>query len=325
MRLNELNRFSSRLLHSVIEHTNASPEKISGKVRDIYRAGDRIALVATDRLSAFDRSITTIPLKGRILNLMSAWWFAETAHIIDNHLVEVSHPNILVARNCSPVPVEFVVRGNMTGSTSTSLWTHYKSGVRDYCGNRIPDGLKKNDRLPRPILTPTTKGSDHDEPLSGEEAVRRGLLDEHTCQKASAAALALFDLGSRIAGEAGYVLADTKYEFGRDESGRLLLIDEIHTPDSSRFWKAESLPGRLARGEEPESADKEFLRLWYAERCNPYQDASLPEAPDELRMELTRRYFEIYCDITGGHEIPWSADEDSEALDAVIREILGRQ
>ncbi len=323
MRLNEIDRHSDRLLRSVLQRSDAASDRIEGKVRDIYRKDGRIVLVSTDRLSAFDRAITTIPLKGRILNLLSAWWFAETRDIIDNHLLAIPHPNVLIAKSCQPVPVEFVVRGHMTGSTSTSLWTHYRQGVREYCGNRIPDGLTKNDKLPHPILTPTTKDAEHDEPLSGEDAVKRGLLDEKTWEQASAAALALFRFGEKIAGNAGYVLADTKYEFGRDESGNLILIDEIHTPDSSRFWKAESLRGRLSRGEEPESADKEFLRLWYAERCDPYRDATLPEAPDDLRLELTRRYFEIYCRLTGGREIPWSAEEKSSGLRQAIEEALG--
>lgn len=322
MRLGEIDHHAARLLQSVVKESEVKKGRISGKVRDLYRGDGRLILVSTDRLSAFDRSITTIPLKGRILNLLSGWWFAETSHIIDNHLIEIPHPNVLVAKACRPLPVEFVVRGRMTGSTSTSLWTHYKKGVRHYCGNEIPDGLKKNDKLPQPILTPTTKDAEHDEPISGEEAVTRGLIDAHTWEKASATALALFDFGSKVAEKAGYILADTKYEFGIDDNGTLLLIDEIHTPDSSRFWKAESLPGRLSRGEEPESADKEFLRLWYAERCDPYGDATLPAAPDELRMELTRRYFQIYCDLTGGHEIPWSTEENRSELTNIIEAAL---
>lgn len=323
MRLNEIDRYSSLLLGSVLKETGGSTGRTKGKVRDIYRSGDRVVLVSTDRLSAFDRSITTIPLKGRILNLLSAWWFSETREIIENHLMDIPHPNVLVAKACEPVPVEFVVRGRMTGSTSTSLWTHYRKGVRDYCGNRIPDGLEKNDKLPRPILTPTTKDAEHDEPISGEDAVDRGLLDEKTWEQASAAALALFRFGETVAEKAGYVLADTKYEFGRDGNGRLVLIDEIHTPDSSRFWKAESLRGRLARGEEPESADKEFLRLWYAQRCDPYHDDTLPEAPDELRLELTRRYLQIYCDLTGGHEIPWAPGEEDSGLRQAVEAAIG--
>ena len=312
MRFSELDSHISRLLRDVLEESNASVPKKVGKVRDIYTAKDRIALVSTDRLSAFDRSITTIPLKGRILNLLSAWWFSETRHIIDNHLIDIPHPNVLIAKSCKTVPVEFVVRGYMTGSTSTSLWTHYKKGVREYCGNEIPEGLRKNDKLPTPILTPTTKDDEHDEPLSGAEAVARGLLTQRVWEQASAAALALFKFGSKVAEDAGYILADTKYEMGIDESGNLILIDEIHTPDSSRFWKAASLPGRISRGEEPESADKEFLRLWYADRCDPYKDENLPEAPKELRLELTQRYFGIYSALTGGKEIPYDWEEDTQ-------------
>ncbi|MGE9291590.1 MAG: phosphoribosylaminoimidazolesuccinocarboxamide synthase [Puniceicoccales bacterium] len=323
MRFSELDSHISDLLQKVLEETHCPLPRKVGKVRDIYSDNDRIALVSTDRLSAFDRSITSIPLKGRILNLLSAWWFAETQHIIDNHLIGIPHPNVLIAKSCKPVPVEFVVRGYMTGSTSTSLWTHYKAGAREYCGNRIPEGLRKNDKLPEPILTPTTKDDEHDEPLSGAEAVSRGLLTESVWEKASAAALALFRFGSKIAEEAGYVLADTKYEMGIDENGKLILIDEIHTPDSSRFWKAASLPGRIARGEEPESADKEFLRLWYADRCNPYEDETLPEAPEELRLELTQRYFGIYSALTGGKEIPYDAQEDpQESISKAVLEGL---
>ena len=319
MRFSELDSHLAELFQQVLEETNCPLPKKIGKVRDIYAENGRIALVSTDRLSAFDRSITTIPLKGRILNLLSAWWFAETQHIIDNHLIGIPHPNVLIAEDCTPVPVEFVVRGYMTGSTSTSLWTHYKAGAREYCGNRIPEGLRKNDRLPEPILTPTTKDDEHDEPISGAEAVERGLLSQDVWNQASAAALALFQFGAKIAEDAGYILADTKYEMGLRPDGSLILIDEIHPPDSSRFWKAESLPGRIARGEEPESADKEFLRLWYAKRCDPYNDEELPEAPQELRAELTQRYFGIYSALTGGKEIPYDfqANLDEEIHSAV--------
>ncbi len=321
MRFSELDSHIPQLLEGVIGETHCPFPKKVGKVRDIYASNNRLALVSTDRLSAFDRAITTIPLKGRILNLLSAWWFAETRHIIDNHLLAVPHPNVLIARNCRPIPVEFVVRGHMTGSTSTSLWTHYKSGAREYCGNTIPEGLRKNDRLPLPILTPTTKDETHDEPISGADAIARGLLDEKTWEKASATALALFRFGSEIAEEAGYILADTKYEMGLSDDGELILIDEIHTPDSSRFWKASSLPGRLSRGEEPESADKEFLRLWYTDRCDPYRQADLPEAPDELRLELTRRYFGIYTALTGGKEIPY--DPDTSPSESIAASVAG--
>ena len=321
MRFSELDTHLPDLLSNVIEETDCPLPKKVGKVRDIYEGEKHLALVSTDRLSAFDRSVTTIPLKGRILNLLSAWWFAETRHIIDNHLVSIPHPNVLIARKCRPIPVEFVVRGHMTGSTSTSLWTHYKRGVREYCGNRIADGLRKNDRLPTPILTPTTK-DEHDEPISGAEAIERGLIDPQTWEKASATAIALFRCGSEVAEKAGYVLADTKYEMGVDESGNLLLIDEIHTPDSSRFWKAASLPGRLARGEEPESADKEFLRLWYADRCDPYKEEVLPPAPDELRLELTQRYFGIYSALTGGKEIPYDrAESPHKAIAEAVQKV----
>lgn len=323
MRIDEIDQFSATLLHDALVETDCLPGRRSGKVRDLYREGDRLAIVSTDRLSAFDRPVTSIPLKGRILNLLSAWWFAETSPILGNHLLSVPHPNVTIARACEPLPLEFVVRGYLTGSTSTSLWTHYREGRREYCGHRLPDGLRKNDPLPEPIVTPTTKDADGDEPISGDEAVRRGLIDAPTWERASAAALELFRFGSGVAADAGYVLADTKYEMGTGPGGTLLLVDEIHTPDSSRFWKAASLPGRLARGEEPESADKEFLRLWFADRCDPYRDEELPAAPDELRLELTRRYFTLYSALTGGHEIPFDPAEGPEAIDRAVNEGLG--
>ncbi len=321
MRSSDLLHHERELLSSVVAETHCGRNRRAGKVRDLYARAGRVGLVSTDRLSAFDRAITTVPLKGRILNLLSEWWFAQTRDIVPNAVLAAPHPQLTVMRECRPLPLEFVVRGYLTGSTSTSLWTRYRAGERDFEGHSLPDDLRKNDRLPQPLLTPTTKGSLHDESITGAQAVDRGLLSAPEWERASAAALALFQRGTEIARRAGFVLADTKYEFGVDEGGTVVLLDEVHTPDSSRFWKAESLPGRLARGEEPESADKEYLRLWYADRCDPYHDEELPEAPDELRLELTRRYLHLYEEITGGHEIPFSVDEDPpHDLRAVLAE-----
>jgi len=315
----EFDQPSKALFASIVDDT--FPEGFhgkKGKVRDLYEDGERLILVSTDRLSAFDRSITTIPLKGRILNLLSAWWFDRTSSIVPNHVLSVPHPNITVAKRCQPFPLEFVVRGYMTGSTSTSLWTHYKKGEREYCGHSLPDGLKKGDSLPHPLLTPTTK-DEHDELISGPEAIASGRISAADWEKASDIALRLFAYGSRTMAEAGYILADTKYEMGRNEAGEIVLIDEIHTPDSSRFWVADTFQDRIARGLEPENADKEFLRLWFTDRCDPYQDQDLPEAPEDLRWELSRRYARIYHSLTGKNvPLPDAGEPLSEALKGLL-------
>lgn len=227
-------------------------------------------------------------------------------------------------RRCDVFPVEFVVRGYATGSTDTSLWTHYAAGVREYCGHALPEGLKKNDRLPRNLVTPTTKSETHDEPVSGEEAVSRGLLSRRDWEAASSAALALFARGQSIAARRGLILVDTKYEFGRDpETGRVVLVDEIHTPDSSRYWLANSYEQRHAAGLEPESVDKEFLRLWFRQNCDPYNDAVLPEAPWELVRELSRRYVYLYETITGEAFVPPTQQEqEPEGLKKAVEKAL---
>ena len=235
--------------------------KTSGKVRDIYRVGDRRVLITTDRISAFDRVLGAIPFKGQTLNQLSAWWFAQTADIVANHFLSTPDPNVTIARDAAPLPVEVVVRGYITGVTKTSLWTLYAAGQRHAYGTTLPNGLRKNDPLPEPIVTPTTKaeGGAHDEPLTPGQIVERGLLPAALWNEVAAAALALFARGQAVAREAGLILADTKYEFGLAD-GRLTLIDEMHTPDSSRFWTLES----YAPGRDPEHLDKEYLRAWYA-------------------------------------------------------------
>ncbi len=207
-------------------------------------------------------------------------------------------------KKCTVFPVEFVVRGFMTGSTDTSLWTHYKAGKREYCGNNFPDGMKKNDRLSKNVITPTTKAVDHDEPISPKEIVDRGLMTQQDWEKASNAALELFQFGQIEAAKRGLLLVDTKYEFGKDQDGNILLVDEIHTPDSSRYWIAETYDSRHARGEEPQNIDKEFLRLWFRANCDPYKDEVLPAAPAELVAELSRRYVLLYETITGEKFVP---------------------
>lgn len=270
-----------------------------GKVRDTYDAGDKLVIVTTDRQSAFDRHLASVPYKGQVLNQTSAWWMDATRHIVPNALLSTPDPNACVMKKCTVFPVEFVVRGFMTGSTSTSLWTHYKAGEREYCGNTFPDGMKKNDRLSTNVVTPTTKAEDHDEPISPAEIVSRGLMSAEDWEAASSAALALFKFGQEQAAARGLLLVDTKYEFGKDSDGNILLIDEIHTPDSSRYWLAGTYDERHAAGLEPQNIDKEFLRLWFRANCDPYNDEVLPEAPAELVAELSRRYVLLYEMITG--------------------------
>ncbi len=288
-------------LGSVLEDTSflGLPGQKKGKVRDLYDLGDKLILVTTDRLSAFDRILTCVPFKGQVLNQVSAFWFEATRDIVANHILEVPDPNVTVARKCRPFPAEFVVRGYLTGSTDTSAWMLYSKGERTICGNHLPDGMAKNQRFPRPILTPTTKSEEHDRPISAQEIVEKGLIDEETWKRLEPIVFGLFLRGTEIAFRQGLILVDTKYELGRDEEGAITLIDEIHTPDSSRFWLTPSYEERMAQGMEPENIDKEFLRLWFKEHCDPYQDRELPKAPDELVIELSSRYILLYERITG--------------------------
>jgi phosphoribosylaminoimidazole-succinocarboxamide synthase len=274
------------------------PEKQRGKVRDQYRRGDTLVLVTTDRQSAFDRVLATVPFKGQVLNLTSAWWFEKTASIIPNHVLSIPHPNVTAARFCKPFPIEFVVRGYITGSTETSLWTRYSAGERTYCGITFPEGLKRHQELETPALTPTTK-EEHDRPISPEEILAEGWMTEDDWNYCSGKALELFSAGQAIARDHGLILVDTKYEMGRDGDGTIRLIDEIHTPDSSRYWIADTYDERMASGESPENIDKEFLRRWFVEHCDPYRDEVLPAAPEELIEELAFRYITLYETITG--------------------------
>ncbi|KAG5226655.1 phosphoribosylaminoimidazole-succinocarboxamide synthase [Salix suchowensis] len=237
-------------------------------------------------------------VRGKVLNETSLWWFDRTRHITQNAVVSAPDKNVTIAKKCSVFPVEFVVRGYVTGSTDTSLWTVYKNGVRNYCGNALPDGLVKSQKLPSNILTPTTKADDHDVPITPEEIVKSGLMTEADYCEVSSKALSLFEYGQRVALEHGLILVDTKYEFGKGSDGSVLLIDEVHTPDSSRYWIAHSYEERFQKGLEPENVDKEFLRLWFKDHCNPYEDKVLPDAPADLVCELAWRYIFLYETIT---------------------------
>jgi phosphoribosylaminoimidazole-succinocarboxamide synthase len=273
--------------------------KKTGKVRDIYDMGDTLALISTDRHSSFDRIIAHIPHKGQVLNQISAWWFEQTKDIVPNQVVAVPDPNVTIARKYKTVAVEAVMRGYNTGVTDTSIWTRYCAGMREFGGVILPDGMKKNTKLPHPIFDPTTKEDTHDRALSPADMIVEGFITEELFEKVRKTATALFLRGQEIAAKQGLILVDTKYEFGVDENGGLVLIDEIHTPDSSRYWQIEGYEERMAAGEEPKSFDKEFLRLWFKEHCDPYKDAVLPEAPSELVEELSRRYIQMYEQLTG--------------------------
>jgi len=273
--------------------------KYVGKVRDVYRCEDVVVMVSTDRQSAFDRQLTRVPFKGQVLTGASKWWFEQTAHIVPNDCLGFPHGNAKVGMRCTVFPVEFVMRGYITGSTNTSMWTHYKNGVRDYCGHTLPDGLVKNVKLESNLLTPTTKDDTHDELISAAEVVSSGRMTQEQWDYCADAAQKLFAFGQETAASRGLILVDTKYEFGLDESGTIRLIDEIHTPDSSRYWIADTYDARMAAGDAPENIDKEFLRLWFRAHCDPYKDEVLPEAPVELVAELSRRYVMLYEMITG--------------------------
>jgi phosphoribosylaminoimidazole-succinocarboxamide synthase len=253
-----------------IERTEFSGlgRRIQGKVRDCYvREGRRVA-IATDRVSVFDVVIGTIPFKGQVLNQLAAFWFEQTAHIAPNHVIEVPDPNVTVARECRLVPLEFVVRGYLTGGSPTSIWTAYARGERTYCGHRLPEGMHKHQRLKRPLLTPTTKAEhgQHDELISREGAIEGGLIGADLYDRAEAITLELFAEGTRFAEKQGLILVDTKYELGLAHDGELLVIDEIHTPDSSRYWYRESYERALAEGGDPEALDKEYVRRWVSDR-----------------------------------------------------------
>jgi phosphoribosylaminoimidazole-succinocarboxamide synthase len=277
------------------------PNHYRGKVRDNYDLPDgRRIIIATDRLSAFDRILTAIPCKGQVLTQIARFWFDATRDVCPNHVIEYPDPNVVVCHRLAIMPVEIVVRDYLTGTTGTSIWPMYKAGQREIYGIRFPDGMREHQKLPSTIITPTTKAADgsHDEPLTPVDIISRGLLTSEQWQRVSGLALALFARGREIAGKRGLILADTKYEFGFDAAGRILLADEIHTPDSSRYWLRDSYEHRFAAGLAPESFDKDFVRRWVTARCDPYRDP-LPEIPREIILEAARIYIDVFETITG--------------------------
>jgi len=297
------------------------PNHYEGKVRDNYDLPDgRRVIVASDRLSAFDLNLCAVPYKGQVLTQTARYWFDATGDICPNHVIAYPDPNVLVCRGLSMLPVEMVVRGYLAGTTSTSILTLYQAGQREMYGVRLPDGMRPNQALPAPILTPTSKAAhgDHDAPLSPADVLERGLLSPAQWDELSAISLALFARGCELAATRGLILADTKYEFGLDADGRIVLADEIHTPDSSRFWRSATYEARFASGERPDSFDKDFVRGWVAARCDPYKDP-IPEIPEEIIQAASDVYIEAFETITG---LPFVKPDASEPVLARIRRNL---
>lgn len=288
------------------------PNHYKGKVRENYDLpGNRRLIIATDRLSAFDRILTSIPYKGQILTQIARFWFENTSDICPNHVISYPDPNVVLGKRLDILPVEIVVRGYLAGTTSTSVLTLYKKGQREMYGIKLPDGLKPNQKLPEAIITPTSKAFDggHDEPLSEKQIVEQGLLTQAQWDTVSDYALRLFARGQEMAAKRGLILVDTKYEFGTDEDGNIILADEIHTPDSSRYWIAESYKSRFEAGQRPESFDKDFVRAWVTQRCDPYKDP-IPDIPENLVRETSAVYIKAYESITGEEFDAWDVEPD---------------
>jgi len=275
-------------------------------VRDNYTTQDgRRFIVVTDRISAFDRVLGTLPFKGQVLNSLAAFWFEQTKDIVPNHMLGMPDPNVMECVECEPLKVEMIVRAYLTGVSSTSILTAYRAGAREFCGNKLPDGLEEHGPLPQPILTPTTKApqGEHDENASRQEILERKLVTQPQFDAAADYAMALFAHGQKVCAARGLILVDTKYEFGVTPDGRIVVIDEIHTPDSSRFWFAKSYEERRKQGQSPESFDKEYLRRWLVEQG--YRgDGPVPSIPDEVRLEAARRYIEACDTIRGSAFVP---------------------
>jgi phosphoribosylaminoimidazole-succinocarboxamide synthase len=274
--------------------------RVEGKVRHSYVRGGRRTIVVTDRVSCFDVIVGTLPLKGQVLNQVAAFWFEKTRSVAPNHLLSVPDPCASIVRECETVPVEFVWRGYLTGSSGTSIWTAYQRGERVYCGHPLPEGLRRHEPLPEPLLTPTTKAEHgaHDELTSRDELIARGAISAERWAEAENLTRALFAEGQRWAAQRGLILVDTKYELGVDPEGRLLVIDEIHTPDSSRYWYRDGYEHALAAGRDPEALDKEYVRGWLRQRGFSGEGAP-PPLPDDVRCEAARRYIEASEQVTG--------------------------
>lgn len=274
-------------------------KKYQGKVRDYFKVDGKRILITTDRISAFDRVLGVIPYKGQVLNQLSHFWFQKTKNIVENHLLSIPHPNVAIVKETKPYTVEMVVRGYITGVTTTSIWYSYERGERIIYGIKFPEGLKKNQRLDKPVLTPTTKAEHgaHDQRLTHDEILKQKLVSPKILKQMEDVSIRLYNRGNEICKKRGLILVDTKYEFG-EYKGKLMLIDEIHTPDSSRFWNAKNYHDRFEKGLEPENYDKEFFRIWYAKKG--YRGDGLPPMMSEkLQIETAMHYIKIYEMITG--------------------------
>lgn len=275
-------------------------KKYNGKVRDFYIMDNKRILITTDRQSAFDVNLGYVPYKGTILTMLTAFWFEKCRDIISSHMIAVPDPNVMIGKNCQAIPIEMIIRGYITGSTNTSIWYSYKQGERLIYGLHFPEGLKKNQKLHRPVITPTTHGggkSGHDDRMTREEILNSSIVSKKLYKQMEEITFALYERGSQIAEKAGFIMPDTKYEFGIYED-KLILIDELHTPDGSRFWLKDTYDTLFDKGKEPENFDKEFIRLWYTQRINPYKD-TIPSMPKKLMIEASKRYLTVYEEIIG--------------------------
>lgn len=279
-------------------------KKHQGKVRDSYELDSKRIIITTDRQSAFDKVLGFILFKGQVLTRISQFWFDATSDIIPNHLISVPDPNVMLVKNCKVIPIEMVVRGYITGVTDTSIWGSYEKGERVIYGIKFPDKLRKNQKLPEPVITPTTKADKgHDERLTEKEIIGRKIVTPKIWKQMKEVALALFARGQKICDKAGIILVDTKYEFGLDEKRKLILVDEIHTPDSSRYWIKKTYMERFKKGLEPESYDKEPLRIWFKQKGYTGK-GKIPKMPPEFLAKMSMLYMGIYEKITGQKFIP---------------------
>ena len=317
------NILKAQLKHTLDKTNFSFGKRHEGKVRDSYSIDGKRIIITTDRISAFDRVLCTIPFKGQVLNQTSAFWFEKTKEIVKNHVIDVPDPNVMIADECMPYPVEMVVRGYITGVTTTSAWYNYERGIRNFCGNVLPEGLKKNQKFNKPIITPSTKAEHglHDESISKEEIIKRGLIDEKIYAKIEKAALDLFNFGSDFVSRQNLILVDTKYEFG-ELNGKIVLIDEVHTPDSSRYWIKETYEGLFSKGQEPQKLDKEYVRQWLSGR-GFIGDGAIPSIPDEIKIEAAKRYITAYEMITG-KEFEAKNEDVLKRIEINLRKFYGK-
>ena len=305
--MSSLIKLNEECLNNCIHDTSKLIEKKSklvrtGKVRDVYETEDsKFILIASDRISAFDRHLTTIPYKGIVLHKVSKWWFNKTKHLVPNHVIDDGDDRIMKVKKCTVFPIEFVMRSYLTGSTDTSIWKNYEKGCRYYCGHNLPDNMIKNQKLPNILLTPTTK-DEHDELISEKVIIEDKIMTLKQWETCKTYAYSLFQYGQELALKNGLILVDTKYEFGMDEDGKIILVDELHTPDSSRYWFNNSYDERMLEGEEPESIDKEIIRKWIKKTYkNPYDLSMDINIPNDLRLNLSQKYLQLYNLITNEH------------------------